>query len=156
MISYKGKVKRLLKKITLPVIIPIITISLLTTILIVLLIGYHQQVTREYEYFRRTKIEIKAWVDLNGTYGVEIIPEVSINGNHFNKVIGDMQPLWLDRRYRYTLTAPEKLHGYCFLFWQRESDGLIIPDRILLLEPGFTDEKWWQNYGKCPSGELAS
>ena len=145
--------KRLLKKITLPVIIPIIAISLLTTILIVVLTGCPQSVTREHEYFRRTKIEIKAWVDLNGTHGMEIIPEISINGNYFNKVTGDMQPLWLDNRYQYNLTAKEKIGDYCFLFWQRESDGLIIPNRTLVLEPGFTDERWWINYGKCPSEE---
>ena len=102
-----------------------------------------------YSYFHRTKIEIKAWIDLDGKHGMEVVPVVSINGNHYNWVVGDLQPLWLDNRYRYILTAPEKLHGYCFLFWQRESDGLIIPNRTLVLEPGFTDERWWQNYGKC-------
>ena len=102
-----------------------------------------------YDYFHRTKIEIKAWIDLDGKHGMEVVPVVSINGNHYNWVVGDLQPLWLDNRYRYTLTAPETLQGYCFLFWQRESDGLIIPNRTLVLEPGFTEERWWQNYGKC-------
>ena len=142
------------RNVCIPWILPIIAIILLVSILIINLTVILQPSMRPSHYLERTKIEIKAWVDLNGTYGMEIIPEISINGNHFNKVVGDIQPLWLDRRYRYTLTAPEKLHGYCFLFWQRESDGLIIPDRTLLLEPGFTDEKWWQNYGKCPAGEL--
>jgi len=103
-----------------------------------------------YDYFHRTKIEIKAWIDLDGGHGLEVAPMVSINGNQYNWVVGDMQQLWLDNRYRYTLTAPEKLHGYCFLFWQRESDGFITPNRTLVLEPGFTEERWWQNYGKCP------
>ena len=137
-------------KTSVPIVIPIIVIGLLVSILTILLISCIQPLTQEFQYFRRTKIEIKAWVDINGTYGIEIVPEVSINGNYFNKITGDMQPLWLDNRYRYTLEAKERVGDYCFLFWQRESDGLIIPNRTLVLEPGFTDERWWINYGKCP------
>lgn len=145
--------EKLLRKTSIPIIVPIIVIGLLVGILMILLISCIQPSTQEFQYFRRTKIEIKAWVDINGTYGMEIVPEVSINGNYFNKITGDMQPLWLDNRYRYTLEAKERIGGYCFLFWQRESDGLIIPNRTLVLEPGFTHERWWINYGKCPSEE---
>jgi len=141
--------RALLKKNILRIITPIIVISLLITILIVFLGRFPQLTTQESQYFKRTKIEIKAWIDINGTYGIETIPEVSINGNYFNKIVGDMQPLWLDNRYQYTLEAKEKVGDYCFLFWQRESDGLIIPNRTLVLEPGFTNERWWINYGKC-------
>ena len=145
--------EKLMRKTSIPIIVPIIVIGLLVGILTILLISCIQSSTQEFQYFRRTKIEIKAWVDINGTYGMEIVPEVSINGNYFNKITGDMQPLWLDNRYRYTLEAKERIGGYCFLFWQRESDGLIIPNRTLVLEPGFTHERWWINYGKCPSEE---
>ena len=130
---------------------PIIAISLLISILVIILLDCYQsqQTNASYQYFKRTKIEIKAWIDLNGTHGIEVVPEVSINGNYFNKLVGDMQPLWLDNRYRYVLEAKERIGNYCFLFWQRESDGFIIPNRTLVLEPGFTSERWWINYGEC-------
>ena len=102
-----------------------------------------------YSYFSRTKIEIKAWIDIDGASGHELVPEVSINGNSFNKVVGDMQPLWLDNRFRYLIQAKENVNGYCFLFWQRESDGFIYPNSTLILKPGFMDERWWINYGIC-------
>jgi len=145
-----------MRKTSIPIVVPIIVIGLLISILTIFLISCIQPSTQEFQYFRRTKIEIKAWVDINGTYGMEIVPEVSINGNYFNKITGDMQPLWLDNRYRYTLEAKERIGDYCFLFWQRESDGLIIPNRTLILEPGFTHERWWINYGRCPATESAS
>ena len=97
------------------------------------------------ENYPFTVIEIKCWIDVDGRRGFEVVPMASINGNNFNWVT---EPLRLDNRYRYVLEASEKFYGYDFLFWQSEKTGMIIPDRRLVLEPGFESDSWWQNYGR--------
>ena len=106
------------------------------------------------QYARPIIIEIKCWIDLNGTFGYEAIPMAKITPlnskvtqESYNWIIGDLSPLKLDNHYGYKIIAPPERHGKKFLFWQSEKTGLIIPNRTLTLKPGFEPDCWWQNYG---------
>lgn len=100
------------------------------------------------EHYPYTKVEIKAWIDLDGKQGIEAVPEIRIKPNpNFNWVVGDMQPLKLDNRYDYEIEAKEEMNGKRFLFWQSEKTEMIIPERLLRLKAGFESDTFWANYG---------
>lgn len=91
-----------------------------------------------------TVIYIKAWVDMNGTFGFETVPYVSIAPDpHFNAINA---PLVFSPASSYNITAKPELYGYHFAFWQSEKTGLIYPHLSLLLPVGFESDSWWANY----------
>jgi hypothetical protein len=91
------------------------------------------------------QVFIKAWVDLNGTYGVEAIPTVAINGDpHQNWVVA---PFNLANSQAWNFTAPATLDGKPFLFWQSTVTGFASHERTLILHPGFISDSWWENFG---------
>jgi len=98
-----------------------------------------------------TIIEIKAWVDVNGTYGFEpiaLVRMLPLNSDAEPEGYNWMHsPFKLDNRYGYEFTAPPEMHGKKFLFWQSEKTWEINPNRTLILRPGFSSDLWWMNYG---------
>lgn len=98
-----------------------------------------------------TIIEIKAWVDVNGTHGfqpIAMVRMVPLNSDAepegYNWV---HSPFKLDNQYGYQFTAPPEMHGKKWLFWQSEKTWKINPNRTLILRPGFSSDSWWMNYG---------
>ena len=80
--------------------------------------------------------------------GVEAVGLVYLNG----------APDWNNKEFvvapgeRVAVTAPEKLYGARFAFWQREGDGLIVSSRTLLVN-ATRSQTWWANYfweTRCP------
>ena len=102
--------------------------------------------------YRFTAIEVKVWVDVNGTYGFESIAEARLVPlNSEADVDGTMNwienPIRLDNSHGYAVTAPLRMWGRNFLFWQSEKTGVIVPSRTLTLDRGFSSDTWWINYG---------
>jgi len=98
-----------------------------------------------------TIIEIKAWVDVNGTYGFEPVARVRMvplnskaepEGYNWVHI-----PFKLNNRYGYAFTAPPEIYGKRFMFWQSEKTLEINPNSTLILQPGFSSDSWWMNYG---------
>lgn len=101
-----------------------------------------------------TLIEVRCWIDVNGTHGYEVVPLVRMvpldsnaNPEGYNWVVADLNGFKLDNRYGYAFAAPEECYGKRFLFWQSQKTSMIIPNRTLVLEPDFESDTWWQNYG---------